>query len=262
MDRNLAFRPQRSKRWTKTSSASLWCNGSTGILEDPQNETPYDGDGGYMYLWGGPFDAREQLWEKFGDIVPEALIEEVVEKVEIHGTLHWAPAPNSPFYEHAERDEEPPDEPISLDVFLDETSDRYSSPEEREARARAIEAIDNLRKALESPRPIGIGHNRPPAEGEEPEEIRELRPALQELSAELQKPNPEIALVKRWATPLRDAVIATATWSWKKLDGAVSAVFNVGAVAGAGWLYNHPEYIQIAFDAIVSWLDIAAKTLF
>jgi hypothetical protein len=29
-------------------------------------------------------------------------------------------------------------------------------------------------------------------------------------------------------------LIESMKWTWKKVDGAVSAVFNVGAVAGAG----------------------------
>ena len=59
-------------------------------FEDPQNETPWDGETKtYMYLWGGPFDAREQLWEKFGDIVPDALIEAVVEEIQRDGTFDW-----------------------------------------------------------------------------------------------------------------------------------------------------------------------------
>jgi hypothetical protein len=48
----------------------------------------------------------------------------------------------------------------------------------------------------------------------------------------------------------------------KKLDGALTAVFNASAVGGAVWLYNHPEYLQIAYDAIIKWLDLAAKSLF
>jgi hypothetical protein len=31
---------------------------------------------------------------------------------------------------------------------------------------------------------------------------------------------------------------------------------------GRDWLYNHPESMQLAYDALIKWLDIAAKTLF
>jgi hypothetical protein len=231
-------------------------------FEDPQNQTPYDSETKeYMYLWGGPYDAQEQLWEKFGDIVPEELIDDVAKQVGRDGTHDWAPAPNSPFYDDGRDDEgEEQPEPPSLDIYLDEPTDRYGSPGEREARARASEAIEELRRALERPRIIGIGHNRPPPEdAAEPDEIKEFRLALEELSGELAKPQPAIALVKRWATPLRDVLITSSKWGLKKLDKVVDAVITGGVL----WLAaQHSEQLQKAFDAIVSWLDIAAKPFF
>jgi hypothetical protein len=113
---------------------------------------------------------------------------------------------------------EDPNEPTSLEIYLDEPSDRYGSSEEREARTEALRAIENLHRTLQTRRPIGIGHNRPPDDTQQPEEISELPQALQELSVELQKPNPEISIVKRWATPLRNAVIASAKWTLKNFD--------------------------------------------
>ena len=232
-------------------------------FEDPNNQTPWDSETkSYMYLWGGPFHASDQLWEKFGDIVFDALIEEVVEEIQRDGTFDWAPTPNSPLYEHD--DEEEPPEPPSLDIYLDEPSDRYGSPEEHENRARATEAIENLRRALESPRPFGIGHNRPPdEEAEEPDEIKELRPALQELSAELAKPDPAIAVVKRCATPLRDALLATAKWALRKIDKGLDAAITAAAGGGVLWLAaQHSELLHKAFNSVVAWLDIAAKPFF
>ena len=190
------------------------------------------------------------------------MIAEVVDEIQSDGTSDWAPRGNSPFYDdgRAEEEEEPP-EPPSLEIYLDEPSDRYGSREEREARGEALEAIENLRRTFQSRRPIGIGHNQPD-DTEKPEEIGGLPQALQELSAELQKSNPEITVVKRWATPLRNAVIASAKWTFKKLDNALTAVVNTAAVGGVVWLYTHPEHLQMAYDAIIKWLDLAAKTLF
>jgi hypothetical protein len=233
-------------------------------FEDPVNSTPWDGETkDYMYIWGGPYDASEQLYDRFGELVPESLIEKVVDEVQADGTSDWAPHPNSPFYDDGRDDEDEDEpEPPSLEIYLDEPSDRYGSPQEREARAHAIEAIENLQRTLQARRPIGIGHNQPPNDTQQPEEISDLPQALQELSAELQKPNPEIGLVKRWATPLRNALIASAKWTLKKVDGAITAVLNVSAVGGAGWLFNHPEYMQMAYDAVIHWLEIAAKAPF
>jgi len=236
-------------------------------FEDPANQTPWDNETKeYVYIWGGPYSASDQLSEKFEGLVSESLVAEVVEEIESDGTYDWAPRSNSPFHEDGrdgedQEDGEPP-EPPSLEFYLDEPSDRYGSPEERRARAEALRAIENLRGTLRTRRPIGIGHNQPPDDTQPLEGTGELPQALQGLSIELQKPNPEINLVKRWATPLRNAVISSAKWTLRKLDNAVTAVVDVSAAGGAVWLYNHPEYLRMAYDAVIKWLDVAARSLF
>lgn len=41
--------------------------------KDPANGVPHDGkEGGYQYVNGGPYDAREVLEPVFGDAPPEA----------------------------------------------------------------------------------------------------------------------------------------------------------------------------------------------
>jgi hypothetical protein len=40
--------------------------------EDPAERTPYESkEGGYIYIWGGPYYAHEVIEEMFGEIVPE-----------------------------------------------------------------------------------------------------------------------------------------------------------------------------------------------
>jgi hypothetical protein len=113
---------------------------------------------------------------------------------------------------------------------------------------------------LDTPRPIGIGHNRPPDEDEEPEEIKELRPAIRELSAELAKPNPVISQVKRWATPLRNALILSSKWAFKKIDKALDGAATAAGATGVAWIGAHySESLHQAFEAVVNWLDIVTK---
>lgn len=231
-------------------------------FEDPANETPWDGeDKEYVYIWGGPYNANDEIRAKFEGLVTEHLLEEVVGQIEEDG-VDWAPQPNSPFYDdgRSEEDEQPP-ESFPLDVFLDEPSEQYGSAQELEVRSEALKAIERLRWTLQTRRPIGIGHNLPP-DTEHPDEFRELPHAVDELCAELQKTNPEIAAVKHWATPLRIAVSASAKWTLKKLDEALTAVVKVSAVATCGWLYNHPEHLHMAYDAIIKWLHLAARSVF
>ncbi len=45
--------------------------------EDPAERTPYESrEGGYIYIWGGPYDAHEEL-SVFGGYVPDDVIEEL-----------------------------------------------------------------------------------------------------------------------------------------------------------------------------------------
>ena len=141
-------------------------------FEDPAESTPYESaEGGYIWIWGGPYEARDELYSKFEDLVSERLIEEAVQHIQRHGIYDWAPVHKGDDYDESE-----PDEPTSLDIFSDEPGERYGTPEDHAARARFRAALAELQKALDTPRPIGIGHNRPPDEDEEPEEIKELRP--------------------------------------------------------------------------------------
>jgi hypothetical protein len=41
-------------------------------FEDPAQRTPYDsGEGGYIWIWGGPYDAREELNQEFQHLVSQ-----------------------------------------------------------------------------------------------------------------------------------------------------------------------------------------------
>lgn len=51
--------------------------------EDPAHNTPYDsGEGGYLYQWGGPYDARDVLHDEFRGEVEEEIIDEVADELE------------------------------------------------------------------------------------------------------------------------------------------------------------------------------------
>lgn len=51
-------------------------------FQDPVEETPYDGrEGGYQYLYGGPYDPKDELEAHFSDTVPEELIEKLADEL-------------------------------------------------------------------------------------------------------------------------------------------------------------------------------------
>jgi hypothetical protein len=67
--------------------------------EDPAERTPYESaEGGYIWIWGGPYDAREELEGTFSDIVPPDVIDEVVSKLQ-EECAEWAPTPRREDYD-------------------------------------------------------------------------------------------------------------------------------------------------------------------
>jgi hypothetical protein len=61
---------------------------------NPLDNTPYESaEGGYIFIWGGPFDANEQLQEEFGSIVDHEVIDELADELnEI--TTEWTGNPD------------------------------------------------------------------------------------------------------------------------------------------------------------------------
>lgn len=246
------------RRMRKAEKRDLMQQWFFSEYEDPAESTPYESaEGGYQYIWGGPYEARDELYAMFGDIVPERLIEEVAQEIEKDGTFDWAPVQKAEDFEPIEDDE-----PASLDIYLDEPGPNYGSPAEREARKQALVAIERLEKIMEKRRARGIGHNNPPEDIDVPD-FSEIQQATLELKAEFQKQNPLIAFIKKWAKPLRDALVAAAKWAGRKIDKAVDeAVKPLGIAAGTFVATQLFPPIHHVFDAVITWLELAAKAIF
>lgn len=70
--------------------------------EDPAERTPYvSAEGGYQWIWGGPYDAREVLGDAFPD-ENESVIEAAAKEIESDGLSEWAPRPG---YEDEDEEE-------------------------------------------------------------------------------------------------------------------------------------------------------------
>jgi hypothetical protein len=53
-----------------------------GHFEDPVHSCPYNSEeGGYQFIYGGPYEADEELHEEFSGIVPDDVIEELAEEL-------------------------------------------------------------------------------------------------------------------------------------------------------------------------------------
>lgn len=59
---------------------------------DPAEETPYESrEGGYTWIWGGPYDLMEQLQDRFGSVVDDELIRELAGELYRERGPDWAP---------------------------------------------------------------------------------------------------------------------------------------------------------------------------
>jgi len=82
--------------------------------EDPAHRLPYESaEGGYQWIYGGPYDAQEALGDNFQD-EPEDIIEAAVEEIESEGQLEWSPVPTSEDYDPYDEDEHEDSDPSEL----------------------------------------------------------------------------------------------------------------------------------------------------
>jgi hypothetical protein len=65
--------------------------------EDPVNNCPYESaEGGYIYIWGGPYGASDVLYTEFSDIIEEELIQELADELE-NECSEWSAIPSSSY---------------------------------------------------------------------------------------------------------------------------------------------------------------------
>jgi hypothetical protein len=213
-------------------------------FEDPANETPYNSqEGGYLYIWGGPYDAREELGDEFEGLVPDDLIDEVVDEVQRDGTFDWAPGPGHPDHQRRQEewdeehlDAEAPDREPDLDAIIGELEagarPNYGDPAEIEQRQQAINHVDALLQALTQPPPRhgGLGHNNPPADDAPNVTIvAEMRESAGEITGQLSQPRPDALAVAHATSRLKAAL----NWLGAKANIAADA-FAKGFGGAAG----------------------------
>lgn len=62
--------------------------------EDPVQNCPHDsGEGGYIYIWGGPHDARDVIFTQFSGEYPDDVLEELVKELEAE-SWEWSSVPS------------------------------------------------------------------------------------------------------------------------------------------------------------------------
>lgn len=233
-------------------------------FEDPAEKTPYvSAEGGYQWIWGGPYDASEELSSEFGDHVPEDVIEEVVAAVQADGLYEWAPK-NIGDDDIVDADEGPWP-PIVV------TEAPVPPADEAAARQEVLDRLAALEAAVEKlgDRSPMMGHNRPPEPLDDvpltPHDGRTIRLVIEAVRAEAEKPKPEVGRVEEGASRLRSVALRLGQWLKQRLDkGADAFATTLGAGLAAALLAKLTglyEALVGASQAIANWIELLAGLL-
>lgn len=265
-DTETGVTPSRLKRLGRARQLEYVLYWFKRNYEDPSNETPYESaEGGFQYVWGGPYDAHEELEAEFSGIVSESLIEKAAEEVEAEGIIDWAPGGDHPAQQaraegYEEEDQPPPpdlDDIIRrLEAGLQPT---FGDPYERRERQELIARLDRMQDFLSALHPEhgGVGHNRPPGweEPPDPQVVEEAAGAGAAIKAELLKAVPNALAVARQTTRLKAALLTI---------GGLGGLLGLKAMGGAAGeigkqvVERHPE-LSMSIEAIVTqavhWLS-------
>jgi hypothetical protein len=244
------------------------------FFEDPANETPHDsGEGGYQYIWGGPYDHREELQSEFEGVVSDELIERLAQTLDGYGH-EWAPTSNHPARADDRPDDEneeswDPDLGTLIDALERGQEVNFDAPESP-ARATIAERLQAVEQALAELQHGGIGHNQPPeaievVEALEDAQQQQIASAIGVVRVEITKARPDALEVGYAALSFRNV----GTWLARKADKAADEAAKVvgkgvgyaalagGAIAigaAAGQWHHLAQLLAGVARAIAIWI--------
>lgn len=248
------------------------------MFEDPQNETPYapkdsESNSNYVYPWGGPYNARDELFDHFSGIVPDALLNDTVGELENQTGIHeWAPGPKHPDHIRAsaeslfEQSSDPLAELFQIKARLEGGEKPDFTGTDALAEIRALRnSIQELRSAIDGlSRPQdevhGIGHNRPPSHLDvSPEIQQEVEKQLDAVEAELDSdtPDPTVAVhaaevVKQIWSQFTSILKSTAA---KTKDNISESLAQKIAINAPLWIAIFWDKLQAFGAALIDWLS-------
>lgn len=93
------YNPEHLRSTDSDTQREVMENWFRSRFEDPAERTPYESrEGGYIWIWGGPYDAEYELRAEFEGIVPERVIEELA--ADLSGQCpDWAPVESPDDYD-------------------------------------------------------------------------------------------------------------------------------------------------------------------
>ena len=114
-------------------------------FESPVHRTPYETrEGGYQYIWGGPYDTDEIVRNAFEGLLPEHILRMAINGLE-EASLEWVPSENRIL---------PPDDE---DGELGHSDLQVRHDDMLSAATEAKTAFQDVQQQV-----ANIGHNRPP----------------------------------------------------------------------------------------------------
>ncbi|WEX78119.1 hypothetical protein PYH37_002971 [Sinorhizobium numidicum] len=278
------FTPSQFKRPSKPRKIEAMVQWFHANFEDPANRTPYNSqEGGYQWIWGGPFDADEELQDQFSDLADFDVIQAAVAEVTNDGIYEWERVADPDDYEDVEPDRgyvPPPgslaelmaDEGESNVAYLQTDDGDYLTTEDgerlvvevreddlRDEIERNLRVLDDAVEELQNL--VRRTHNNPPALLDDLPPvgalIHEIRAAQEATRVELSAPSPNLPNVQQQASIFRR--LSRIVW------GAIGVVVTgvAGDVASDALkgdytiplsLYNALEGVANAVQAWVSYL--------
>ncbi|MCW3797375.1 hypothetical protein OMW55_06090 [Sphingomonas sp. BN140010] len=235
-----------------------------GMFEDPANETPYQSsEGGYLYIWGGPYDAREEIEGQFHDVVSQETMEDVIDELERSGITEWAPGPKHPDHVRAAEDydaamEEPPPQFEEAVRQLEAGNvPAFGAAVEVELRGALHKSANDLLSLVNSQEPVhgGMGHNKPPLDEHEYELaliVGEVRAAATIIAAGTASETPDALEIAKASGRLAKLI----GWTGSKLDAAANEFaksFGKAAGNAAGVAFGALLLAGIAHLLGLSW---------
>lgn len=239
-------------------------------FEDPQNETPYNNElGGYVYMWGGPFDASDQIQDEFSNVIDFDTMMQAVNEVQSDGTVEWAPRTRGDFYEHPDDDRVASGEIVDGDgEWPPIIADQQQAPPETEARSEVLRRLDELEDRIQPvfdliqadfQAPPMMGHNNPPEKMEifhavPRNEWLEVREAINQIRQQTEADHPDTEILERGRNRFLTVAQVLAGW----IAGRVNKAVDTGISVGIGVAIAQPEATKIALinaaDAIGNWI--------
>lgn len=265
------FTPSQFRRISRSRKIEFMVTWFRERYEDPAENMPYEsGEGGYSWIWGGPYNADDEIQSEFSDVADFDTMQEAVEEIQADGIFDWAPiSPPDDIYDE--------DEPGH--VLVDENGSRLvddrgngiliEQPDQATLREAMLGRLDDLETKVGDllANQSMIGHNNPPGPIMDPpvsrQELEEVRSAVEGLRAEAFKTQPNEQAVTEKIGTLRRVAANVTKWLLTRAEkGVDSFVTTAGAsigVAVGAWITGYGSQLHDALiaaaNAAGSWLQ-------